>query len=65
MTSKNSITAWRQLKGQKEGYSPVYKYTTTRVKTFLYEGIGLGEVLNEIFIIDVVDLDDHMLIVSE
>ena len=41
------------------------KHAATTIETFLYEGIAAGEVFDDIFIFDVVDLHHMMFKVGE
>jgi hypothetical protein len=44
---------------------PVHKNSAARGQALLYEGIGVFEVLEEIFIFDIIDLDEHPLVAGE
>jgi hypothetical protein len=54
-----------QVKNGKGRNIPVHQDSATRIQTFSDKGIGGVEMLQQIFILDVVDLDDHVLEGSE
>lgn len=43
----------------------MHQYAASGIKTLLDEGIGGGKMLEQVFIVDVVHLDDEVFVISE